>query len=82
MQASRYEWVDAKFSSINWRAIGLIKNRLSMDQSIRTTKMMHNWLNVGHQKVKIARNEEAGTCRSTEAPMRLKTTSTDVPMPR
>ena len=24
--------------------------------------MMHNWLNVGHQKVKITKNAEAGTC--------------------
>ena len=58
----RYEWVDAQLSSINWRAIGLAKSRLSKDQSIRATKIMHNWLNVGHQKVKITRNPEAGTC--------------------
>ena len=58
----RYEWVDAQLSSINWRAIGLVKNRLSKDQSIRTSKMMHNWLNVGHQKAKIARNKEVGVC--------------------
>ena len=24
--------------------------------------MMYNWLNVGHQKAKITKNEEAGTC--------------------
>ena len=24
--------------------------------------MMHNWLNVGHQKAKITKNAEAGTC--------------------
>ena len=58
----KYAWVDAQLSSINWRAIGLIKNRLSTDKSIRTTKMMHNWLNVGHQKVKLTRNEGAGPC--------------------
>ena len=58
----KHEWVDAQLFSINWKAIGLINNRLSKDQSIRTTKMMHNRLNVGHQKVKITKNEEAGTC--------------------
>ena len=58
----RYEWVDTQIPPINWKAIGLVKNRLSKDKSIRTTKMMHNWLNMGHQKVKITRNEEAGTC--------------------
>ena len=38
----KYEWVDAQLSSINWRAIGLIKNRLPKDHSIRTTKITHN----------------------------------------
>ena len=46
----RHEWVDGQLSTINWKAIGLIKNRLSKDQSIRTSKMMHTWLNLGHQK--------------------------------
>ena len=58
----RYEWVDAQLSSTNWRAMGLIKNRLSKNQSIQATKTMHNRLNVGHQKVTITGNSEVGTC--------------------
>ena len=38
----KHEWVDVQLSSINWKAIGLIKIRLSKDQSTRTTEMMHN----------------------------------------
>ena len=54
--------MDAQLSSISWKAICLIKNRLSKNQSIKTTKIMHNWLNVGRQKAKIERNEEACAC--------------------
>ena len=66
----QYEWVDTstQLSSINWRSIGLVKNRLSKDQSIRTTKMIHNWLNVGAHVVEVA--------------MRPRTTFSSAPMLR
>lgn len=35
---------------INWRAIGRAKKRLKLHESIRTSKMMYGWLNVGTQK--------------------------------
>ena len=49
----RFEWTDQQTSMINWRAVGLAKKRLTHDRSIRISKMMHNWLNVGHQKERI-----------------------------
>eukprot|EP00956_Cyclotella_meneghiniana_P028246 scaffold65096_cov24-Cyclotella_meneghiniana.AAC.6 len=44
---------------INWRSIGRIKKRLKLHKSIRMTKMMYGWLNVGSQKVKMG---QIGMC--------------------
>ena len=58
----RFEWVDAQLSGVNWKAIGLAKRRLSHDQSIRTSKMMHLWLNIGKQKARITRRAADAKC--------------------
>ena len=39
-----------------------MKRRLSHSQSIRVSKMMHLWLNLGHQKMKISKIEKDGIC--------------------
>ena len=52
-----FEWVDAQLSGVNWKAIGPAKRRLSHDQSIRTSKMMHLWLSIGKQKARIMRRQ-------------------------
>eukprot|EP00956_Cyclotella_meneghiniana_P037017 scaffold133838_cov26-Cyclotella_meneghiniana.AAC.1 len=44
---------------INWRSIGRIKKRLKLHESIRMTKLMYGWLNVGSQKVKMG---QIGIC--------------------
>ena len=49
----KYEWTDTQVSAINWNAIGLAKKCLTRKTSIRISKMMHNWLNMGQQKKKI-----------------------------
>ena len=51
----RFKSFDAQLSGVNWKAIGLAKRRLSHDQSIRTSKMMHVWLNIGKQKAHITK---------------------------
>ena len=50
---SKYEWTQHKTDSINFKALGLAKARLPHAASIRMSKMMHKWLNVGHQKEQI-----------------------------
>ena len=58
---------------INWRSIGRFKKRLKLHESIRMTKMMYGWLNVGSQKVKMG---QIGICPCCgEAILRLSTIS-------
>ena len=47
---------------MNWKAISLAKRRLSHDQSIRTSKMMHLWLNIGKQKARITKRAADAAC--------------------
>jgi hypothetical protein len=62
---------------VNWRAIGRAKKRLKLSPSVRTTKMMYEWLNVGSQKKKMGGDgicpccgiEEEDHSTSTVAPM-------------
>ena len=58
----RYEWTDNQLGSVNWRAMRLAKKRLKRHQSIRTSKMLHEWLNLGHQKMKMGQDELCPCC--------------------
>ena len=49
----KFEWTDRQTSEINWKAMGLAKRRLTHAESIRISKLMHEWLNVGKQKERI-----------------------------
>jgi len=46
----KFEWTHQQTDGINWKGIRLAKRRLKRHESIRTSKMMHDWLNVGKQK--------------------------------
>ncbi|KAL7550562.1 hypothetical protein ACHAWF_015354 [Thalassiosira exigua] len=59
---TKYEWTPEMHACVNWRAIGTAKNRLKMNRNIRTSKLMHNWLNVGKQKKKIEQVIHDGKC--------------------
>ena len=59
---NKFEWTDNEYDSINWRAIGIAKERLKLNRSIRISKMMHNWLNVGRQKQMIDEALNDGLC--------------------
>jgi hypothetical protein len=47
---------------VNWTAIGRKKKRLRREQSIRTSKMMYEWTNVGKQKAKMGKDETCPCC--------------------
>lgn len=49
----KFNWTDNDVNGINWRAIGHAKNRLKLNDNVRISKMMHDWLNVGRQKNKF-----------------------------
>ena len=49
----KYEWTFQHTNSINLKATSLSKNQLTHAESIRASKMMHKWLNVGYQKEKM-----------------------------
>jgi hypothetical protein len=48
--SERFGWTEGDISSINFTALGRAKRRIPFGRSIRTTKMLYNWLNVGKQK--------------------------------
>ena len=58
----KYEWTDRQLQAMNWRAIGPAKKRLKRDVSICTTKMMHEWLNVGTQKAYMKQEDFCSGC--------------------
>ncbi|KAL7547196.1 hypothetical protein ACHAWF_010516 [Thalassiosira exigua] len=59
---NKYEWIPELHACVNWRAIGTAKNRLKMNDNIRISKLLHNWLNVGRQKKKIEQIIHDGKC--------------------
>jgi hypothetical protein len=52
--ADKFGWTDNQAqATVNWKAIGRAKRRLKLSQSVRTTKLMYGWLNMGSQKAKM-----------------------------
>jgi len=52
--ADKFGWTDNQVqATVNWTAIGRAKRRQKLSQSVRTTKLMYDWLNVGSQKAKM-----------------------------
>ena len=72
----RFEWVDAHLSGANWEAIGLAKRRLSHDQPIQTSKMMHLWLNIGKQKACIKKGQQRLPAHAAGTSLRTRNTFT------
>ena len=58
----KFEWTDSEIDGINWRAIGHAKARLKLNDNVRISKMMHDWLNVGKQKRKFDHLIYDGRC--------------------
>ncbi|KAL7545317.1 hypothetical protein ACHAWF_008670 [Thalassiosira exigua] len=59
---NKFEWTPELHACVNWRALGTAKNRLKMNDNIRISKLLHNWLNVGRQKKKIEQIIHDGKC--------------------
>jgi hypothetical protein len=55
----KFGWIDTQISALNFTGLGRAKQRLDRARSIRTTKWIYGWLNVGAQKRKMG---EDGTC--------------------
>jgi len=60
--ADNFEWTDAQARCVNYQAIGIAKQRLSDSRSIRTSKFMHGWLNIGTQKEKMGKDPLCPCC--------------------
>ena len=58
----RFEWTHRQIRDINWRAVEMAKKRLDKTRSIRTSKMMHHWLPIGHQTERVTGIHSDGTC--------------------
>ncbi|KAL7523045.1 hypothetical protein ACHAWF_000338, partial [Thalassiosira exigua] len=59
---AKFEWTQVQYDSVNWRAIGLAKQRLNMTTNVQISKMMHHWLNVGKQKLLFEQILDNGKC--------------------
>jgi hypothetical protein len=55
-------WTDAQLGGVNTRGLGIAKKRLPLHRSIRTTKMLYEWLNVGKQKGYMSRDHRCPGC--------------------
>jgi hypothetical protein len=65
--ADKFGWTDNQATAtINWRAIERAKKRLKLSSSIRTTKFMYGWLNVGRQKGKMGDDHICPCCGTEE----------------
>eukprot|EP00956_Cyclotella_meneghiniana_P023204 scaffold44714_cov61-Cyclotella_meneghiniana.AAC.4 len=65
--ADKFGWTDNQaIATVNWRAIGRAKKRLQFGPSVRITKFMYDWLNVGLQKKKMGGDGICPCCGITE----------------
>lgn len=55
-------WTDAQLAGVNTRGLGIAKKQLPLHRSIRTTKMLYEWLNVGKQKGCMSRDHRCLGC--------------------
>ena len=61
--ANKFEWTDHQtLHEVNWRTIGRAKKPLKLHESIRISKMLFGWLNVGSQKVKLGQDGQCPCC--------------------
>jgi hypothetical protein len=61
--ADKFQWTDAQATTtVNWRALGIAKRRMKLYRSVRTTKMLYSWLNVGTQKGKMGEDSICPCC--------------------
>lgn len=50
---SKYDWDDATFDSIDWHAIGRVRQRLSFRKKVQTCKIIHGWLPTMNKNFRI-----------------------------
>eukprot|EP00956_Cyclotella_meneghiniana_P036287 scaffold123739_cov39-Cyclotella_meneghiniana.AAC.1 len=68
----RFRCSDEAFEEINWRALGRAKKKLKLHQSIRTSKMIYGWLNIGVQKRYMGQDSTCPCCgNATETQIHL-----------
>ena len=58
----RHNWTEAEMEKINWKALGEAKQRQNQQQSQRTTKLLHGWLPVGHNQIKMGKEGPCPSC--------------------
>lgn len=56
------EWTDMQYENVNMRGLGRAKCCLKLHHSIRTSKMLFEWLNVGKKKERMQQNGICPCC--------------------
>ena len=62
----RTGWTDRQLASVNLIGLGRAKKRLDLCRSIRTTKMLYDWLNLGKQKGYMKKDPRCPCCGAEE----------------
>ena len=61
----KFDWTEEQaISSVNWRVIGRAKKSLKLPDSIRYSKLLFDWLNVGAQKQKFGDDPHCPCCNA------------------
>ena len=59
----KYDWTDEQANQHNnWRVLGRAKQSLKLNDSIWTSKLLFDWLNVGSQKQKFGESSKCPCC--------------------
>ena len=59
----KYGWTEEQVRDIvNWKCLGLFKRTLKIHESVRHSKMIWGWLNVGDQKMKFGGDGRCPCC--------------------
>jgi ribonuclease HI len=58
----RTGWTTSQMACVNTRSLGIAKKRLDLSRSIRTTKMLYDWLNLGIQKGYMKKDHRCPGC--------------------
>ena len=51
-----------QYDAINWTSLGAVKKRFKIQRSVRVSKILYGWLNIGHQKAKMGGDATCPCC--------------------
>ena len=62
----RFKWNEESFNCVNWDAIEQARRGCSKKENIMVSKLMFDWINLGHQKAKMEQEKGCPCCGAEE----------------